>query len=423
MIGAKSALRRVVRPRPVLRASAELANAINGLRPLGRKGYATLAVFWTGWPTSEVPLVYLGASVLDTVRRARRGDFNGVRGRTALGLTAAGWAVLAVIHYRSVTTPGPVLHKALHDGLGADYQQRVAELPAFPSATGRPSAWRTTWARRRFVHEDGIVRYGPHGRANLADVWQRRDLPQNGKAPVLMQVPGGAWMLGWRRPQAYPLMAHMADRGWVCVSMNYRVSPWHAWPAHIVDVKRALAWVKENIAAFGGDPDFVAITGGSAGGHLAALAALTPNDPQFQPGFAQADTSVAAAVPMYGRYDWSTTDGVGRREFIAYLAKLVVKKDPNHHPEVFRSASPIDRLHPEAPPFFVLHGEHDSLIPVPEARSFFEALRDASGSAVAYAELPGAQHAFDIFSSPRAHICAEGVANFLSWVYATARPD
>ncbi|OOK65057.1 alpha/beta hydrolase fold family protein [Mycobacterium kansasii] len=61
------------------------------------------------------------------------------------------------------------------------------------------------------------------------------------------------------------------------------VSPLHTWPAHIVDVKRALAWVKENIAAYGGDPDFVAISGGSAGGHLSALAALTPNEPRFQP--------------------------------------------------------------------------------------------------------------------------------------------
>ena len=160
------------------------------------------------------------------------------------------------------------------------------------------------------------MRYGPHGRANLADIWRRRDLPRDGKAPVLLQVPGGAWMIGWRRPQAYPLMSHLVARGWICVSMNYRVSPLHTWPDHIVDVKRALAWVKENIADYGGDPNFVAISGGSAGGHLSALAALTPNDPKFQPGFEEADTSVVAAVPVYGRYDWFSTHGPGRVEFI-----------------------------------------------------------------------------------------------------------
>ena len=60
-------------------------------------------------------------------------------------------------------------------------------------------------------------------------------------------------------------------------------------------VKRALAWVKQHIAEYGGDPDFIAITGGSAGGHLSSLAALTPNYPQFQPGFEDADTRVQAA--------------------------------------------------------------------------------------------------------------------------------
>lgn len=78
-------------------------------------------------------------------------------------------------------------------------------------------------------------------------------------------------------------------------------------------MKRALAWVKENIAAYGGDPNFVALSGGSAGGHLTALAALTPNDPKFQPGFEDADTSVMAAVPFYGRYDWYSTEAPDAR--------------------------------------------------------------------------------------------------------------
>ena len=81
--------------------------------------------------------------------------------------------------------------------------------------------------------------------------------------------------------------------------------------------------------------------------------------------------------------------------------------------------SPIRRLRADAPPFFVLHGTDDSLIPVGEAREFVEELRAVSKNPVAYAELPYAQHAFDIFGSPRAHKSAEAVARFLSWVYAT----
>jgi acetyl esterase/lipase len=250
-------------------------------------------------------------------------------------------------------------------------------------------------------------------------VWRRADLPRDGRAPVLLQVPGGAWAIGMRRPQAYPLMSHLAERGWVCVSMAYRVSPRNTWPAHIVDVKRALAWVKENIAEYGGDPDFVAITGGSAGGHLTALAALTPNDPQWQPGFEDADTSVVAAVPVYGRYDWFSSRGSGRPEFIAFLQKFVVKKRFTENEQVYLDASPITKVRSDAPPFFVLHGEDDSIIPVREGRAFADALKEVSEHPVVYAEIPHAQHAFDFFGSPHGHFTATAVAHFLDWVKAT----
>ena len=414
-------LRRLRQPRPLLRAFVELANALNGLRPLSRKGFWTVPVFWFGWHTSELPTLYLAGSMADAFRRGRRGDFTGVRGKLALGLTTCAWAVLGVIYARGVSTPGPVLTAALRDGLGTDYPDVIATLPSAPSRSGRPSgALRTSLLRRRYVTKENVVRYGPH-RAEVADVWRKRDLPRDGKAPVLVQIPGGGWVIGMRRPQAYPLMSHMADRGWVCVSLGYRVAPLHTWPDHIVDVKRGLAWVKEHIAEFGGDPDFVVVTGGSAGGHLASLAALTPNDPAWQPDFEEADTSVVAAVPVYGRYDWYSTNSRTRREFIAFLEKFVVKKSFEKHRQIYRDASSIERVHSDAPPFFVLHGENDTLIPVEEAREFVRELRRVAKAPVLYAELPSAQHAFEMYGSPRAHQTAEAVAQFLSWVYAKAR--
>jgi acetyl esterase/lipase len=402
---------------PLLRASAELLNAANGMRPLGREGYITLPVFAFGWPTTEMSPLYLTGSVLDAVRRGLRGDFSGPRGRIALVLTAIAWALLWLIHRRNVASE-PHFEEPLREALGDDYEQIAAESnPALRRRLiGVPPNELT---RRRYVEKADTVQYGPHPRVNFADIWRRRDLPRDGKAPVLLQVPGGAWAIGMRRPQAYPLLSHLAERGWVCVSIDYRVSPRHTWPDHIVDVKRALAWIKENIADYGGDPDFVAITGGSAGGHLCSLAALTPDDPQWQPGFEGVDTSVVAAVPIYGRYDWFTTKGSGRKEFIAFLQKFVVKKRFAEHKQVYVDASPIKRLRPDAPPFFVLHGQDDSIIPVPEGREFVEALREVSTSTVAYAEIPHAQHAFDFYGSPRAHYTAQAVEQFLSWVHAT----
>ena len=402
----------------LLRAVAELANAANGVRPIAREGYPTIGVFAFGWPTSEMSPVYMGVSMLDALRRGVRGDFRGTRGRIALALTAIAWALLYLIHRRNVASE-PYFEEPLREALGEDYEQIAAQSQPARRRRTQIGVLPTDLVRRRYVEKAGTVQYGPHGRANRADIWRRADLPRDGKAPVLLQVPGGAWAIGMRRPQSYAMLSHMAERGWVCLSIDYRVSPKNTWPDHIVDVKRALAWIKENIADYGGDPDFVAITGGSAGGHLSSLAALTPNEPQWQPGFEDVDTSVVAAVPIYGRYDWVTAHGSGRKEFIGFLQKFVVKKPFAQNKQTYVDASSIKRLRADAPPFFILHGQDDSIIPVGEGREFAEALREVSTSTVAYAEIPHAQHAFDFYyGSPRAHYTARAVEEFLSWVHA-----
>jgi acetyl esterase/lipase len=226
--------------------------------------------------------------------------------------------------------------------------------------------------------------------------------------------------VGSKRQQAYPLMSHLAELGWVCVAINYRLSPRSTWPDQIVDVKRALAWTKEHIAEYGGDPDWVAITGGSAGGHLSALAALTANDPQFQPGFEDADTSVRAAVPFYGLYDFTRNDAI-HPLMAPTLSKYVFKLRRPDILDAFRAASPITYVSPDAPPFFVLHGTNDSLIPVEQGRAFSTRLREVSHQPVAYAELPFAQHAFDIFGSARAAHAAVAVEQFLAEIYAKSQ--
>ncbi|MGB2918941.1 MAG: alpha/beta hydrolase, partial [Mycobacterium sp.] len=355
--------------RPLLRALLELANAANGVRPLAREGYSTIPVFAFGWPTSEMSPLYLAGSVLDAARRGLRGDFRSGQGRVALLLTAVTWGLLYLIHRRNVESQ-PHFEDPLREALGDEYPA-IAEK-AKPDRRRVVGVWPNELVRRRYVEKAGTIQYGPHGAVNQADIWRRSDLPRDGKAPVLLQVPGGAWSIGMRKPQAYPLLSHLADHGWICVSIDYRVSPRNTWPDHMVDVKRALAWIKEHIAEYGGDPDFVAITGGSAGGHLSALAALTPGDPQFQPGFEDADTSVVAAVPVYGRYDWISAQGSGRREFLGFLQKFVVKKPILANREIYADASPSYRLRADAPPFFILHGQDDSIIPVPEGREFAE---------------------------------------------------
>lgn len=402
--------------RQLLAAAIGLANTANALHPFSRSGYVTVPNFMVGLPTSELPLAALGVSATRLAYALARGRISGRTGAASVALTAASWAGLIALHRRGLAADR-VLDAALTDTLGPGYRDR-ADPPPPPGPVPRrpPGTLRMLAVRRRYVHAEHTIPYGPHGAANRLDVWRHRDLPLDARAPVLVQIPGGAWILGNKENQAYPLLSHLAARGWVCVSISYRLAPANPWPAHLHDVKRALAWVKENIADFGGDPDFVAVTGGSAGGHLASLAALTPNEPALQPGFEGADTSVAAAVPVYGRYDWVSRHGPGRGQFMAFLERAVVHRRYAEAPEVFEAASPVRRVHPEAPPFFVLHGDADSLIPVEEAREFVEALRAVSREPVGYAELPGAQHAFELFGSPRGRHTAVAVEAFLNSV-------
>jgi dipeptidyl aminopeptidase/acylaminoacyl peptidase len=86
--------------------------------------------------------------------------------------------------------------------------------------------------------------------------------------------------------------------------------------------------------------------------------------------------------------------------------------------EVFEQASPIARIRPDAPPFCVIHGTLDTMVPVGEARHFVDVFRRVAGSRIVYAEIPGAQHAFEIFPSVRSTFVIHGVERFLAWVYS-----
>lgn len=309
-----------------------------------------------------------------------------------------------------------VLEKALKDTFGKDYLSAVqhpVESPRRPSLAGLAQAMRH---RKRYAATTTNISYGPRGRSNLLDVWRRPDLPADQPAPVLIQIPGGGWSVNNKRGQAYPLMTRMVELGWICVSINYSRSPRNAWPSHIVDVKRAIAWVRQNIAEFGGDPEFIALTGGSAGGHLSSLAALTPGDRELQPGFEDADTSVQAAAPFYGVYDL-TDHGSMHKLTMPLLERLVIQRRLDENREVFEAASPTLRAHRDAPPFFILHGENDAVVPSSQAHAFENALRSAGASTVAYAEIPGAHHAFDAIGTLRTQVTAEAVAAFLGIVY------
>ena len=404
------------------RQSVIAALTVNGLRPSRgrRSGFAS---FLTGFVFNETAPQVLALTAVDAAVHLTRGRRGGVRAKA--GLALAGASALGLAHMvRQSRRSAQVLEDALEEGLGVDYVEQLDQVP-----DPADLATQVRHLARPFHFRDDAVRvisdvpYTDAGRRGHLDIYLPAGEDAIEKAPVLLQVHGGAWIYGAKEKQGRPLMNRMAAQGWVCVAINYRLSPRDAWPAHVVDVKRAVAWVREHIAEHGGDPDYLAITGGSAGGHLAALTALTPGDPAFQPGFEDVDTSVQAAVPFYGVYDFAGSTGlanaIGMRD--AFLGPRVMQTTWTDTPDVYEAASPILRVTGDAPDFFVLHGELDSLVAVDQARLFVAELRRTSHRSVTYAELPGAQHAFDVFHSVRSGHAVDAVDRWLTWHWNTWR--
>jgi acetyl esterase/lipase len=388
---------------------------LNALRPVP----FSMISFFTSWLTKELSPHLLLANVAYVIVFASAGAIEGTGGTIALALNAFTLVGLGRLIFESVRVK-EVTEQALRAGLGDDYPSRI--LPHKSANHDLKAPWRQMllpfYMRHPDVKRIRNIPYGPVKRRNLLDVYVNKERPQG--APVLLFVHGGAWTIPMsdKDTQGKPIMLHFASRGWVCFAPNYRLSPRSTWPAHIEDVKKAIAWIREHGPEYGADPNFIMITGGSAGGHLAALAATSPNDPAFQAGFEDADTSLQAAVPHYGLFDLADRSTVNTWGRMRMLERLVFKKKFDSDPEAFRQASAIYRAGPDAPPFFVIHGAHDNLAPVKEARRFVERLREVSGDVVVYAELPGTQHAFDVFPSIRTAHVVRAVERFADYVYS-----
>jgi acetyl esterase/lipase len=392
----------------------------NAYRPT-RSRAGLVPSFFASWLTTEGAPALLALWKLRTVvawrRHRRSGASLGVADVVGLTLTAG-------------ATVGAV--GLIRAGIRSEeeYEAALASLVPDDELADRPAALRAgalvpllTGNRRRrrtrnvvFTARDAA---DPSSVDLSLDVYLPMDDPAPGeKRPAVLQIHGGAWVLGSKNEQGIPLLNHLASCGWVGFNVDYRLSPRVKSPGHLIDCKKALAWIREHADEYGVDPDFIVVTGGSAGGHLCALMALTQNDPAFQPGFEDADTSVQAAVPFYGVYDLTNRGKDYDDTFVQLMSKVVMGVGLDEDPDSWASYSPIDRITSDAPPMFVIHGDKDVLVPVTIARAFVKELQAVSTQPVVYAELHGAQHAFEVFPSFRTVRTVEYVERFLHHVHA-----
>ena len=378
------------------------------------------AMFGTALLATELAWIWLPLQIFIAWLLALGGALESGLGNLALFILAVTWPGLVWSIWMSTKAQATV-EDALSRGLGHNYRRQIP--PAAQAMTRQEVTfrdWRNPLAMRRpDVEVLRNIPYGPGGVRQQLDVYRPRFIPEGG-CPVLLQIHGGAWMMGDKGSQALPLMYTLASRGWIVVAANYRLSPSVGFPTHLHDCKSALCWIRENGREYGMNPDFVAVTGGSAGGHLSALMGLTGNRRELQPDHPDTDTSVQACIPFYGVYDMLVRENQhpNRQVYERFLRGKVIYESVQENPGLWDLASPIVQVQPDVPPFMVVHGTHDSLAVVAEGRAFSHKLREVSHNPVVYLEMPGAEHAWETVHSLRTEHTIDGVHRFLEWVRA-----
>jgi acetyl esterase/lipase len=396
-----------------------VVSAGTALRP-GRRGLFAALAHPVGWAAGELPGLGIVAEVL-LVALLRW-----------WGWPSSRWLDVLVVVLASAVVLENVTLIAILFRSRSVVRHAMSESPDRPLALGRPRDdvfgrwWRTALLipfHPRAMQLQRNISYGPLERQRL-DIWRFSTTPSN--APVIFYVHGGAWTFGDKREQGRPMLHEFVSRGWIVVAINYRLAPGFPWPAQIEDVTRALGWIKKYIATYGGDPDRVVVAGGSAGGHLASLVALTSHDPAWRPEEASdvADWSVRGVLSFYGVLEmtgnetqWRGMGGALRR----LLAHRVVQLPYQGNEDVYMALSPYERINSDSPPFFVVQGANDTLVEVNVARAFVTKFRAVAFAPIYYVELPFTQHAFDLTASPRTSATTRAAVAFAESV-TRARP-
>lgn len=210
-------------------------------------------------------------------------------------------------------------------------------------------------------------------------------LPESadGPVPLLIWIHGGGWQSG-SKENALPLRQGWTERGYAVASLNYRFSWQAVFPAPIEDCKSAIRWLRANAEEYGIDPERFGVWGSSAGGHLAALLGTSGDAGGFDAGdHLDQSSRVQAVCDYYGPTDFIAfvaTPGYGNHGTAdAPEAKLlggpVMEKQ-----ELAARANPITFASGDDPPFLIVHGDNDPIVPINQSKLLFEALKREGGS-------------------------------------------
>lgn len=220
--------------------------------------------------------------------------------------------------------------------------------------------------------------------------------------PVVVYVHGGGWTGGDPQRQARDLYHAVALDGWATLAVRYPLAPSVSVPEQVAVVRSAVSWARTGGHDLGIDATTVVLAGGSAGAHLATMAALTAEHD---------DERVAAVVGMYGIYDMANRNG--RRAPWGTIRRDVMHAGVAEAPDRYDEVSPLVRISPHTPPMLIVHGTRDTLVPIGEAEQFVAALQ-AAGRPVDLVRVAGAQHAFDAVTARVSRATAAVIRTWLA---------
>ncbi len=222
------------------------------------------------------------------------------------------------------------------------------------------------------------------------------------RRPLLVWIHGGGWQGGSK--EQCPALGMLAQ-GFVVASLNYRLSQHAVFPAQLEDCKAAIRWLRAHAGENGIDPDRIGIWGASAGGHLAALLGVTGHTRQFDVGGNLNESSrVQCVLDWFGPSDflhWGDLDATrpARGDGPASPIYKLLGGSVHDHPDAARLASPLYFIQKDAAPFLIMHGDHDSLVPLQQSVDLDKALK-AAGVKCRLDVIAGADHGGSGFTTP-----------------------
>lgn len=374
--------------------------------------------------------------------------------RSPLTALLGGWAAFVSDRYvRRIGAP----HQGFEKAFGVGWEQKIP-----PERQAKLLRSRTGWAlpsvpQPRFEQD---VPYAfppdPGAKSLLCDLWQ----PPAGTPPsglAFIYIHGGAWYLLDKDVATRIMFRHLAAQGHVVMDVAYRMYPEMTIPAMVGDIFRAVAWMRDNAARLEVDPQRIVLSGGSAGGHLALLAAYTPDDAALvPPELAGRDLSVRGVVSLYGPSDlrgiYRNADPSGlllhpagipapnrpadlpAARFLRWLNPASYQRlrleslfhsisfddllgvDQEVAPALVERLSPATRAQHSCPPTLLLQGEGDMLVAAETTQTLYARLVECGVPAI-YVLLPQTEHGFDLVLpviSPSARAALYDIERFLA---------